>query len=143
MLPGQVFLDASTYTAKAHKRKILLPPQREAETVIYLHWTRADVLPFVPDTVCDSPTFVEVNRARWIVGCECGAAQFASRTDHRMLCMQCLNESGGGAWRPVVWPDDPDGIEAALRPRLTENANWTHNETIADLVAENVVMGVQ
>lgn len=35
-----------------------------------------------------------------------------------------------------------DAIEAQLRPRMTENANWLPGESVADLVAENEMNGV-
>ena len=68
----------------------------------------------------------------------------ASRDDRRFFCVACLNEKQDGKWRPVTWPKkkDADAIEAQLRPRMTENANWLPGESVADLVAENEMNGV-
>lgn len=90
------------------------------------------------------PSTLKGGDTRSIIACECGGAQLASRDDRRFFCVACLNEKQGGKWRPVTWPKkkDADAIEAQLRPRMTENANWLPGESVADLVAENETNGV-
>lgn len=146
MLPGQQFLTADdVHVGKARQAKMLIPSSSAAAIPARLWWQRDDVPFFLPsETATDAPVAVEVNHGRWIIACECGGAQLASRDDRRFFCIACLNEKQGGMWRPVTWPKkrDADEIEAQLRPRLTENANWLPGESVADLVAENEKNGV-
>lgn len=144
MLPGQKFLTADdVHIKQAHKRSMILPTSKAAEIPARLWWQRDDVEFFLPTAVAkDAPVPASINHGRWIVACECGGAQLASEDDHRFFCVACLNERHGGKWRPVTWPKDRDDIEAVLRERLTENVNWTPEETVAQLVAENTTNGV-
>lgn len=135
-----MFLTADVYTKRNIRDGVVR--RHQAEDVLFRHWVRDDVEMFIPDTECDTPISVRVNHGRWIVVCECGAAQFASKTDHRFLCVQCLNEPYAGAWRPVIWPHHPDQVEALLRNRLTENCNWLPDEPLSQLRLENEAMGV-
>ncbi len=118
-----------------------LPATRAAEWAPRLFWQRRDVAVFIPTETSTVPVFAEVNQGRWVVVCECGGAQLASKTDRRFFCVACLNEAQGCAWRPVLFPDDIAGIEAALLPRLTVNANALPGETVGQLLAENEVNG--
>lgn len=149
MHPDQTFLDAGVYrerAARAGRGDLLaLPPARDAEVVLALYWSRDDVRPFLPVETAPGPAVhAEVHRGAWIACCPlCGlGAQYASRTDPRFLCLSCLNEAAGFAWLPVEWPADPAAIEGALRPRMTDNANYVPGETVADLHAENAANGV-
>lgn len=142
MLPGQVFQSADVYEAKARKAKIALPPNRQAELALHLFWCREDVPKFIPKDMCKVPIDVQANHGRWLVVCECSAAQLASKTDHRFFCLSCLNEIHGAKWRPVRWPKSPQRVEAVLRHRLTVNANWIAGETVKQLEQENKAMGV-
>lgn len=138
MLPGQQFLSADEYTRRLGRRA----NAEQARDAISLYWRRVDVPRFYPTEVADSSVAVRVNFAAWLIVCECGGAQLGSKTDHRFLCLDCLNEQVGGKWRGVRWPEDVAGIEAALRPRLTDNAHWLEGETVADLLAENERKGL-
>lgn len=83
---------------------------------------------------------VVANHGRWIIECPDGdgGAQLASRADPRFMCVECLNASVDGKWRRVVWPKDADKIGAVLDARAFEvNRNWTGDETLADLKAED------
>lgn len=80
---------------------------------------------------------VLVNHGRWLVECPCGSAQYASCDDARFLCSQCWNEDVGGRWKAVVWPKDPEAIEAALSGRPIPNRNWIPSETVDDLHEDN------
>jgi len=139
MLPGQVFLDAT------RDRVPDVPEDRGAEWAVRAYWSRDDVPFHLPLKVATSPVgYAVVNHGRWIVRCPfgCGGAQLACRTDHRFLCVNCLNEGAGGQWVAVEWPDDVAGVEDALRPRMTANANTDPGETVADLITENAERGV-
>jgi hypothetical protein len=118
-----------------------LPPNRAAEYAPRLWWQHPDVDKFLPTEACASAVYAEVNQGRWVVVCECGAAQLASKTDPRFFCIGCLNETNACKWRPVIFPADVPGIEAALLPRPTTNANALPGETVTDLLAENEVNG--
>lgn len=149
MLPDQEFTSADTFYAReAAKAGMLLPPERRAEIVPRLWWSRQDVPFYLPTEVASGPpAMVEANHGRWIVTCpdpECGSAQLAARLDPRFFCASCLNErtASGAAWLPVVWPEDADAVEAVLRERDTVNANAVPGETVADLVSENVAAGL-
>jgi hypothetical protein len=50
----------------------------------------------------------------------------------------CLGAHGCGIEAPLIWPADPQAIEAilAMRP-LPANQNWLPGETLEDLIAEN------
>lgn len=98
----------------------------------------------IPAAVDATPLVPFVNHGQWIVQCpDCNGAQEASANDHRFWCCDCLNAGVGGAWRPVAWPLNAAAIEAALvvRPRKV-NRNWRLPETVPDLLAENIAMGV-
>lgn len=104
------------------------------------HWHRPEH-PTIPKAVSltESAT-VEVNEGRWLVRCPfCPGAQLAHRDDHRFFCVDCLN-GGIGMWLPVVWPKAADKIEAALTVRPEPRTrNWTADETVDGLLAENEV----
>ena len=143
MLPGQRFLDADQYLTVPE-----LDADRQAEAAPRLFWGREDVPFFIPlavatDAEAHAVAHAVVYRGAWIVKCPfCPGAQYASRTDHRTLCVSCINERAGAKWLRVEWPDDVEGIEEALRARLTDNANTAPGETVADLLAENAEHGV-
>jgi hypothetical protein len=81
---------------------------------------------------------VRVNHGRWVIDCpDCGGAQLACRTDPRFFCTDCGNAAVGGAWRPVRWPADAAGVEAALGARPLGLQNWTEDEPVGLLRAEN------
>jgi hypothetical protein len=96
-----------------------------------------------------------VEHSRWLVDCPltdparddepCRGAQFASKTDPRLWCVDCKNAAVGGQWLEVVWPSDSmvRAIERSLgkRPRKL-NRNWYPHESRTQLEAENRLMGV-
>jgi len=81
---------------------------------------------------------VRCNQGRWVVDCPfCLSAQIASFTDRRFLCADCGNVQVSGRWARVVWPKDPEAVEALLGDRPLEARNWRPGETAAQLRAEN------
>lgn len=83
--------------------------------------------------------YAEVSHGRWIVRCPfCRSAQLASKEDHRFFCVECLNEVAGRRWVRVVWPEEPEPIEAALLAR-PERAfmHWRKGEPVEALLVEN------
>lgn len=86
---------------------------------------------------------VRVNHGRWVAECpDCCGAQLTTSNDKRFMCNYCANVVVEGRWRPVNWPEDVEGITAALAPRTPALQNWFPTETVQDLVAENVEHGV-
>lgn len=110
-----------------------------AERVIMTQWHRRDVEPFTPQGVNTRyRAFVEVNHGRWIVHCPfCDGAQFASESDHRFFCVDCLNIQANRQFIEVVWPPNASSIEQELvrRPH-PEVMNWLPTETVNDLHVE-------
>jgi hypothetical protein len=145
MLPGQIFATADdVHIVQAERGGMVMPTNRAAEIPARMWWSREDVPFFLPEDTADAPLAAYVNHGRWVVMCECGGAQLASKDDPRFFCVSCLNESHGAKWRPVTWPKPREvaAIEGQLRPRLTENANWLPGETVDTLQAENERNGV-
>lgn len=81
------------------------------------------------------------NHGRWVWDCPCGCAQVCSAVDPRAFCVGCFN--GGDGWWPVVWPARVDDIAELLGRRPDEEArNWKPGETLEQLQAENLSLGV-
>lgn len=99
---------------------------------------------FPDDGTDEASAYVRVDYGRWIVDCPfCPQAQYADPDDRRFMCVGCWNEQVGGRWVPVVWPDDPTGIEALLKPRLHDHTRaWNPHETKADLERQNKTLQV-
>jgi hypothetical protein len=58
---------------------------------------------------------------------------------------QSFTACGDCGWpiEQLIWPADPDGIEAILLMRpLEKTRNWHPGETLQDLIAENVMHGI-
>jgi len=85
-----------------------------------------------------------VDHSRWLVNCPdptCVGCQYASKGDPRFFCNYCHNAAAGG-WVSVDWPDDVEGIEAALAARPDPRTrNWKPGESVDDLLRENAENG--
>lgn len=91
------------------------------------------------------PAFARINHNRLICDCpDCGSAVYVWREGpHVMLCPDCWNGAIGGAWRPVMVPDNLAEVEAILGARpLPGNRNWQLPETLEDLRSQNREHGV-
>ena len=76
-----------------------------------------------------------VNHGRWIADCPiCRGAEMVKETQD-FLCGSC------GAFGRVKWPKDIAAIEAALAVRPMGNQNWTPDEKVSALIAENKERG--
>lgn len=119
-----------------------IPASRGAEWCPRLYWSAPTQ--FNPDApTAGAPVPAVVNHGRWIVMCpDCPGAQLASMGDARFMCTYCGNVANGGAWRPVLVPAQRAQIETVVesRPDL-KTQNWA-GEALADLVAENVDLGL-
>lgn len=95
------------------------------------------------------------NQNRWVADCpNCSSAIGAPRScavgeelfgwiiameigDPLVRCWDC-----GAAIGPIIWPNDPQGIEAILSFRPDPaTRNWEPGETLEQLLAENVAHG--
>lgn len=129
--------DASRYAVKT------VPSERGAEWSPRCHWNapvsleEALARPLAPNS---EAVEVYVNEGRWVVGCpDCAGAQLACRTDPRFMCVECANVTVDGMWRPVVWPKNPDAVDAELaQRRMTKTRNWLPGETVAQLRTERL-----
>lgn len=93
----------------------------------------------------ETAALARINHGRLIVDCpDCGAAWFVWREGpHQVYCASCLNGGVNGLWRPVRLPEQLEQIEALLARRpLPQQRNWHPGETLAQLEAENIAMGV-
>lgn len=120
------------------------PADRLAEAAPSLFW-QAPIPSNLNTPTAPAPLGVAayVNEGRWVVECpDCLGAQLAAREDRRFLCHCCGNVAIGGHWRPVAWPEDVPGIEAALELRPEVNAHWLPGESVAHLKRENAEHGI-
>ena len=103
--------------------------------------------PFNPNApTTGRPLIAFVNDGRWVVACtvpRCGGAQLAALDDPRFMCVTCGNAANGGAWLPVTFPEARQSIATALAGREKRDQNWLPGESVADLLAENVTIGVR
>lgn len=87
-----------------------------------------------------------VNHGRWVADCPtlgCGGAILLLPPPAGFLCGTCFNAEIGGAYRVVDWPADEDRsrLEEALRARpLPVHMNWTRDEAVEAIEAENVIL---
>jgi hypothetical protein len=83
----------------------------------------------------------EVIGGKWRVRCPadgCSSSQYADPADRRFWCVECCMDQFSNRWVAVVWPEDPETIEAVLAARpFSRNRNWIYGETLDELVAEN------
>ena len=84
--------------------------------------------------------YAEVNHGRWIARCPRPYCTNAMQVDRGQATFGCVALDGCGWIGELVWPADPDAIEAllAMRP-VPGTRNWLPGETLAQLLAENVV----
>lgn len=67
--------------------------------------------------------YARINHNRWVADCPCGSAQVVSPKDPRAACTEC-----GLGWIALVFPDDPDAVEASVADEVPHLRNWWHPE---------------
>jgi hypothetical protein len=79
------------------------------------------------------------NWNRWVADCRvCTSALTIPPGTAEVTCWDC-----GATIGPILWPPDPDGIEAILAYRPDPNTrSWEPGETLAELLAENAAHGL-
>ena len=84
-----------------------------------------------------------VIKGKWVVKCQfCGTCE---KKDHGAwhICRACLNAEAEYLRVAVAWPADRAAIERLLGNRKWSWVrNWTPDETVADLYAENLKFGM-
>ncbi|WP_314411357.1 hypothetical protein [Streptomyces sp. DSM 40484] len=71
--------------------------------------------------------YAQINHNRWVADCPCGSAQVVSPADPRTACTEC-----GLGWIVLVFPDDPDAVEASVIHELPHLRNWWHPDDPAN-----------
>ncbi|WP_030173265.1 hypothetical protein [Streptomyces sp. NRRL S-813] len=90
-----------------------------AELVWKWYETRMGRRVFPPEGTVDTSYFARINQNRWIADCVCGSAQVVSPTDQRYACVEC-----GWGWCTLLFPSDPDAVEASLAALPPYLRNW-------------------
>lgn len=92
-----------------------------------------------------------VNHGRWIVDCPndgCGGAVSASVVHPEFYCTECGSRENDGHSYQVTFPRFRAALENVLMKRPAResfsaaNRNWTPDETLAAIKAENIGHGV-
>lgn len=96
-----------------------------------------------PAAPVDVPVTAYVNAGAWKAKCVCGGIELVDVDEPIFMCCSCWNIAVDHAWRTVTFPPAPmrDAIAAALLARPSHRA-WDADETIDDLVAQNVEHGI-
>lgn len=139
MISDGAALDRALHGAKSDPRTYLLRFYPEAPV---------PALDQVDDAA--EPLFAECHRGIWVARCDCGAEGVPGPggvvfLDQPLVwCPRCENVAVGGRWRVVRVPAVWEAIEAvlALRPD-PETQNWQSQETLQDLIAENLAHGIE
>lgn len=86
-------------------------------------------------------SWVRANWGRWVADCPspwCTSAMQVWPGQLHSRCRDCGTPIG-----PLVWPADPEGVEAILTMRPDEKTrNWEWGETVHDLLLENIAHGI-
>jgi hypothetical protein len=82
-------------------------------------------------------SYARVYAGMWIVDCVCRSALRVEPGAPSWRCWDC------GTWADIAWPRNIDDIDYLLSMRPNPmTRNWSPNETVADLLTENVVHGI-
>ncbi len=78
-----------------------------------------------------------VNHGRWVADCACNGAELVA-PDQQMLCGSC------GARNTVKFPPPKTKgkLETVLGARDPHSQNWSPDETVDELVAQNIEHGL-
>lgn len=86
--------------------------------------------------------YVEANWSAWIARCPRPHCTNAMTLDRGQVLFVCAGDDSCGMTAPLIWPADPDVIEAILQMRpIARTRNWLPGETLEDLLAENAANG--
>ncbi len=85
-------------------------------------------------------------KGRWIADCDedCSGAEMIDWKTPVFMCCACFNRAVGFQWRTIILPENRVGIERALLRRPKANIhNFEPGETLADLIEQNHMLGIE
>lgn len=86
--------------------------------------------------------YAYANFGRWVTDCPRRWCTNALQVRRGQDVFECLGPDSCGWTAPLMWPADPDAIEAILAVRPANAVrNWMLGETLAQLVEENAAHG--
>lgn len=86
--------------------------------------------------------YAYANFGRWVVDCPRPWCTNAMQVARGQAMFECLGPDSCGWTAPIVWPPDPDAIEAILAVRPANAVrNWLVGETLVQLIEENAAHG--
>lgn len=90
------------------------------------------------DVALPGVAYAEANWGRWIARCPAGLCTNAMQLHRWQQHFACAGAGGCGWTTDVLWPADPEAVEAllALRP-AARTRNWLPGETLQQLLLEN------
>lgn len=94
------------------------------------------------DLALQGVAYAEANWGRWLAKCPRPYCANAMGLEMRQDVFVCEGFDGCGFAADVIWPPDPQAIEAILGMRpVTRTQNWLPGEALEDLLAENAAHG--
>lgn len=119
-----------------------LPALRSNLTLLLSDWFRLEAQKYlipVRNGMPSRPVQARILYGRWLVGCPvCRGANYVDPAEPVYLCSSC-------GWpeqlTSVEFPDERAEIERLLLKRPIQNRNWQPGETLAFLIAENILYG--
>lgn len=98
----------------------------------------------IPNWTEQGAVQAEINHGRWIVKCPSCPGALDAEPGVPFFCPDCGNGANGGKSYSVIFPENRGAIEEILlkRPKA-ENQNWEPGETVAFLLAENAMGGIE
>ena len=99
-------------------------------------------MPFENSMAHCEPYPAAINHGRWIAYCpNCAGSENVGADDPVMMCFSCGNSHLAGKLAPVQFPAERRAIEQLLTERPRQNQNWTPDEDVTKLAAENAEHG--
>ena len=121
-----------------------IPPARRLGLRAWIARMALDLkMPFENSVAQCEPYLTAVNHGRWVAYCpNCNGSENVGTDDPVMMCFSCGNYHLAGKLAPVQFPTERRAIEQLLVERPRQNQNWTPDEDVAKLAAENAEHGV-
>ena len=86
--------------------------------------------------------YAYANHGRWVADCPRPWCTNAMQIQRGQVVFECLGLDSCGWTASIVWPPDPDAIEAILAVRpVNRIRSWNVGQTLAQLIEENAQLG--
>ena len=88
----------------------------------------------------------KVSHGRWVVDCPgefCNGAEYVDMNNKIFMCCSCWNTEFENKWLKVSVPENRKEIEEILLKRSIKVRNWLPDETLDDLIKENLEHGLE